>query len=75
LDAGDSFGADRSPAIGGAVRIAVIADIHGNLSALEAVIADIERRAMSIASLISAIACQVHSGHGRSAISSWCGMT
>ena len=28
------------------VRIAVIADIHGNLPALEAVIADIERRAV-----------------------------
>jgi len=27
------------------MRLAVISDIHGNLTALEAVIADIERRA------------------------------
>ena len=48
------------------VRIAVIADIHGNLPALEAVIADIERL-LSIAQSISATACLVHCGHGRSA--------
>jgi hypothetical protein len=28
------------------VRLAIVSDIHGNLTALEAVIADIERRAV-----------------------------
>ena len=54
------------------MRIAVIADIHGNLPALEAVLAEIERR-KSIARSTWAIAYLVRSGHVRSAICSWLG--
>ena len=34
----------KEPPAGNPMRIAVIADIHGNLPALEAVLADIQRR-------------------------------
>ena len=52
----------------------MIADIHGNLPAPEAVLAEIERR-ISIAPSTSAIAYKAHSGHARSATCSWFGTT
>jgi hypothetical protein len=48
------------------MRIAVIADIHGNLPALEAVLADIERRAVD-----RTIACLAPYGPARFTTWSW----
>ena len=51
------------------MRIAVIADIHGNMPALEAVLADIQRR--NVGRLINLGDCvSGHYGHARFAICS-----
>ena len=52
------------------MRIAVIADIHGNMPALEAVLADIQRRDVN-RTINLGDSCLARSGHVKSAISSW----
>jgi predicted phosphodiesterase len=53
------------------MRIAVIADIHGNMPALEAVLADIERRDADRTINLGDCVCLVRSGHVKSANYSW----
>ena len=52
------------------MRIAVIADIHGNLPALEAVLEDIQHPTSSEQSTW-AIVCLALCGHAKSAICLW----